>query len=246
MSKKFIISICTVLLFSMLTSFSTVFAQDGPTPKNEVFSNDVVAEAAEDYTVETLVENEEYQKIKFTNNLTGEVEYLEADLSGEEAVYTATYFDEETQKEHEVQTYKEENEIVIQNLTTGEVERDELETDVENVVKDENAFSVMNLPGGNGEYVKQATINGKKTITDAMSGSVALIAGVVASVYGGIIAGIATTIAVHLMGLGAPVFYYKHEIYWWRDLPTWPATYVRYYEKSNHTGYINAAWKTSR
>lgn len=241
MYKKVIFVLCSVLLFTMVSSSVKI-----PVSADVGSPLEINHEFEDKYKVEVVEETDTYEKVKYTTLSTGEVEYLETDLSGDIPEYIATYYDEETNQEMEVVITNDGDEVVIHNLTTNEVEKEAIQKELVLEAKNKDVVGTMNLPGGNGEYVKVHTFNGKKTVTDAMSSSISLIAGVVAGIFYGKKAGIATTIAMAIMTSGAPQFYYKHELYYWRDIPSYPAYYVRYYEYSNHTGYYGAAWNTTR
>ena len=229
--NKLIFVICAVLLISTIASNFSVSAMSNV---------NVGASSNDKYEVEFIENTKEYQKIKFTNKETGDVEFLEAFYSDGSSNYLSTYTDEETKQEMQVVITTENNELTIHNLTT-----DEETTESIIDIKEANSIQPFGLPGGYGDYVLQATFRGSKQIVDSAVGIVSVIAGIVASIFGGPVTGIVTTIAMYLASAGAVKFYYVHELYYWRDIPVYPAYFVKYYENSNYTGFIDMVWHTT-
>lgn len=230
MSKKIISLACIMLLFSIIFSsgLSPSVAHANSLDTTNLNSN-------ENYEIEYLENTDVYQKIKFTNKETGETEYLEADLTNNE--YRAIYNDEQTKQQTEVLITKEEDSIVTENLTTNEQKTEKIFN-----LSSENNIQQRGLPGGNGDYQLQATFKGSKSLTNNGTATVSLAAGIIASIYGGPITGIVVSIASYLVTAGAPTFYYVHELYYYKGFPVYPAAFVKYYENSNYTGYINSVY----
>lgn len=230
MSKKIIYLTCLTLLFSIISSsaFSFSIANASSLETNNLDSN-------EKYEIEYLENTDTYQKIKFTNKETGEIEYLGVDLSKENPEYLATYNDKQTKQQTEVLITKLEDSIVIENLTTNE-------TKTEKIFNLEDSIQPLGLPGGNGDYVLEHTFKGSKSLVDNGVATISLIAGIVASVFGGPVVGVVTTIATYLLSAGAQKFYYVHELYYYKGAPAKPASFVKYYENSNYTGFINEVY----
>ncbi|WP_374965543.1 hypothetical protein [Lysinibacillus sp. RS5] len=232
MSKKIIYLTCIMLSFSLISSSVLSFSIANASSMETTNLN-----SDEKYEIEYLENTDVYQKIKFTNKETGEIEYLEVDLTNENPEYLATYNDKQTKEQTEVSITKEEDSLVIENLTTNEKKTEEIFN-----LSNENTVLPRALPGGNGDYKLQNTWKGSKSLTDNGTATVSLAAGIIASIYGGLITGVVTTIASYLVTKGAPTFYYIHELYYYKGAPAKPASFVRYYEKSNYTGYIDAVY----
>jgi len=228
MSKKIIYLTCIMLLFSVIASSGFSLNVANAMETTNLNSN-------ENYEIEFLENTDVYQKIKFTNKETNEIEYLEVDLTKNE--YRAIYDDKQTKQQTEVLITTEEDSIVIENLMTNEKTTEKIYNE-----SNENTVLPTALPGGNGDYQLQNTWKGSKSLTDNGTATVSLAAGIIASIYGGPITGIVTTIASYLVTKGAPTFYYIHELYYYRGAPGKPASFVRYYENSNYTGYIDAVY----
>lgn len=228
MSKKLTLLTCFMLLFSLISSsaFSSSIANASSVETTNLNSN-------EKYEIEYLENTDVYQKIKFTNKETGEIEYLEADFTKENPEYLATYTDQKTKQQTEVLITKVEDSVVSKNLKTNE-------TKIEKIFNLEDSIQPFGLPGGNGDYELVYTFHGSKQLTG--NGTIALVAGIIASIYGGPITGIVVSIASYLITAGAPVFYYIHELYYYKGAAGKPASFVRYYENSNYTGYLGAEY----
>ena len=228
MSKKLTLLTCLMLLFSLISTsaFSSNIANASSVENINLNSN-------EKYEVEYLENTDVYQKIKFTNKETGEVEYLEADFTKENPEYHATYTDQQTKQQTEVLITTVEESMITTNLTTNE-------TKTEKIFNLEDSIQPFGLPGGNGDYELRHTFHGSKQLSG--NGTISLVAGILASVYGGPVTGVIVSIATYLISAGAPVFYYIHELYFYKGVPNKPAAFVRYYEKSNYTGYLGAEY----
>gem|GEM_PF-3873418 len=227
MSKKLTLILCFMLLFSIISSSGLGIANANAIETTNLNSNEI-------YDIEYLENTDVYQKIKITNKETGEIEFLEADLTNKE--YRAIYNDKQTKQQTEVLITREEDSIVVENLTTNEKKTEKIFN-----LSNENPVTYA-LPGGNGEYQLQQTFTGSKSLVDNGTATFSVVAGLVVSVYGGPIAGVVTTIVSFLLGAGATSFYYIHELYYFRGAPAKNASFVRYYEKSNFTGYIDAVY----
>lgn len=231
MSKKLSLLTSLVLIGSLVSPslLSSSTANASPVENN-------IQNISPSFEIEYLENTDSYQKIKFTNKDTGEVEFLEVDLSKENPEYRATYKDEQTEQQTEVVITKEEDSIALENLTTNETKKEKIFN------LEDNTIQPLALPGGNGDYQLYHTFKGSKSLSESGASTISLIAGIVASIYGGPVTGIVTSIATYLLTAGAPKFYYIHELYYYKGASAKNASFVRYYENSNYTGYINAVY----
>lgn len=221
--KKIVYLTCIMLLFSIISSSGLGTTKANAMETTNLNSND-------NYEIEYLENTDVYQKIKITNKETGEIEYLEVDLLNKE--YRAIYNDKQTEQQTEVLITREEDSIVIENLTTNETRTEKTFN-----LSDENPVTRA-LPGGNGEYELYYTFTGSKSLIDDGAATLSVILGILASIYGGPIVGVLTTIGTYLLTADATKFYYIRELYYFRGAPSKPASFVRYYEKSNFTGHL--------
>lgn len=226
MTKKLSLLTCIMLLFSLISASGLGIANANTMETTDLNSN-------ENYEVEYLENTDVYQKIKFTNKETGEIEYLEVDLNNNE--YRAIYNDKQTKQQTEVLITREEDSIVTENLTTNEIK-------TEKTYNLSGNIGTRALPGGNGDYELQHTFKGSKSIVDDGVTTISLIAGIVASIFGGPVTGVVTGVASYLLFKGSPAFYYIHELYYYKGFAAKNAKFVRYYENKDYSGYIDAVY----
>ncbi|WP_419961858.1 hypothetical protein [Psychrobacillus sp. BM2] len=217
MFKKLAIS--GVLIFSTLCSSTFALA-------NSEVSVQATKKLENGFEIEYLENTKDYQKIKFTNQETKEVEYLEVviDENGQ-AEYTAYYNNKVTVLNQDATLGYELN---LETNTTKTIDLSESKIDIQAVAPEEP-----------GNYVYQTTFKSSKSFDTAI---VSLIAGIVASVYGGPITGVATGIATFLYSTKAKQFWYVTDLYYYKDFPGKPASYTKYYAYPDYTNLINSIW----
>lgn len=201
------------------------------------FVNPVSAEVSDNlisndnnFEYEFLIDEPDYQKIKITNLETEEVEYLETIYEDNEYSFVATT------EEATYDIKSNEKEVVVTNRNTGENEVTILLDD--KGISDEKARNSINSivePSAS-----WSTINHWYS-SKALNTTVAsVIAGVIASIYGGPITGIVVTIAGGYASIKAGHAYFhvqqqtKNEGNAWyrRDVYNW----YKYHDYTVHLG----------
>ena len=248
--KKIIIGISIfILLFSVnsptfitnasAAKFENSIVKDS---KHIIYEDDTYLFEFEEYT-------DAYKKMKITNILTDEVEYLEITSKGdstdflsldynENPVYQISYNDIDhtgTQKIFETGETKDLFAGSAKTLTLNEPTSD--------------AVSPLALPGGNGDYVLYGSFKYNQDITVATVSAITAL--VITIVYRGlpqntpiddVIYAAAAGIALLYYSITAPKIYYIQEIYLWHDYLSKPAAWVRYYKYHDYSGFIDATF----
>lgn len=174
--------------------------------------------------VTTLIEvnTEEYQKIKFTNNETQEVEYLEVTQNAD-----GSYIYKSISKDQELEIKNEEDTTIITNLKTKEVKK----------IENDEVLSNLNINASSDEpvphYIYSHTTYGSRSLDVA---AVSAIAGILASIYGGPVTGSLLSIAGFLYSASATdVWYATHTYYYSSGVLCTYYVYTEYYQDNNRT-----------
>lgn len=222
-------------IFLLLSVFLLVFPYS-------VSAQSEVIQDSELYTF-TYEENTDlYQKIKILNNETQSVEYVESVKSDDgQYIYIVTIDDEQL---FEIESVEEKT--IITNLKSGEVKTfktNDLATEI-----GITPFSNDQGGGGSGTSWKYlTTMYGSKSLNLA---GVGLVAGVLASIYGGPVTGVITNIAAFIVAASIEDVWYKTERHnrvdgnkcYFRDV-------TFFYSNSNRTNLLGSEtyiWSPSR
>ena len=239
------ISLVGVLLFSSLASFSTVSASESPT-------NELPEKIVENgFEIEYLEYSDTFQKLQYTNLLTGEVEFLEIEYDGDDVTTTSITDDNVVEMKRDGDIFTE------HNLTTNEISVTDLanETDEKVINRSKKVsssklqptnsgdVSPMVVPGGQGgEYYLQHTWYRSKSID---RNDLSYIVGLIVTISTkSVNAGIASGTALWYFNSKAPNIWYKEQIYYWKDMPHYLGISIMYYKYPDYTNYINSTWRT--
>lgn len=229
MFKKIVMA--GVLTFTTLSTSVFAYANDQvrPTDKKVV--------EPDEFDIQYLENTDTYQKIKFTNTKTQEVEYLEVVIEENKTEYTAQFDNKE------VVVTRGEDYVTEHDLQTNEVKFTDLKAEPNEQQSKLNDVGILAVPApvDPGQYTYSHSITGSRS-TDVAA--ISLVAGIIASIYGGPVIGTCTTIATYLWGIKAKNVWYKSDHYLWRDSYHYPASYTKYYAYPDYTNFINSIWKT--
>lgn len=196
----------------MLSFTTSVFASESKITKKNGFE------------METIDDTKEHQKIKFTNLETGEVEYVESILENGKYVYFSTN-DEGKQKIESVN-----GTIKITDQETKEVKYlKPIKSTIKDDIKVEDASSLA------AAWWEQVNMYRSSYAID--TAKLSLVAGILASIYGGPVTGVITSIASYLISINAPnVWYIVRQYQDQYDLNHWmDETY--YYADPNYSNF---------
>ncbi|MGJ5837302.1 MULTISPECIES: hypothetical protein [Bacillus] len=179
------------ILILMLTLVSTGFSPFISSVNAEV--NNSVIPINSTYEYEVLTDKPTYQKIKIVNKETGEVEYLESFKKNNEYSYIATTKD----AVYDIESV--EKGVTVTNRGTGKEEItvskfDEIVEDKSSIMQTRSSWSTVN------SYKSSSSLNTTVVTT---------IAGIIASIYGGPVTGVAVTIAAAYASIKAPNTYFR-------------------------------------
>lgn len=204
-------------------------------------------EQGEDYSIKTLVDSENYRKWEFTNNKTGEIEYLIGENKGEKLVYTSI----SSENEKTLITRTEEGVTVESKNKEDRFIPAEKEEPSENKVltNTEDQIGTMVVPNpGSGEWrhAYSSDYYGSGSLdTTIMSVGVGIIVAIATMnwAYGGI-AGVATTIVSGIWAAGQDEFWYLRETYISNTDPKGlvRAKNTKYYAYPDYTNYKGSLW----
>jgi hypothetical protein len=163
------------------------------------------------YEIEILDKTDKYEKIKFTNISTGKVEYLESKLKNGKYEYYATI--------------------------DGEKQKIKTKNDNEKKTKDKNK-----LEDSNGDITIQASwiyLYSTEGSSSLRVATISVIAGILASIYGGTVTGVITSAATYLASINAEEVWYRIGRYQEKDSRGCHIQDVTvFYEYPDYTNYI--------
>ncbi|RWZ60644.1 hypothetical protein EQV77_04945 [Halobacillus fulvus] len=228
MFKKFFsVSMIAVLLITAIST-SSVSASTTIKPINPL------------YETEVIKETDTYQKVKYTNTETGEVEYLEAILKEDGSkVYKAT-------ANGETKTIQNDGKDILVKDEEGKVENKVATKDLGKVENSEGEVGAQYFPNPGGVFQFYSSY---KHSVDLYGSSISFIAGLIAAALGaGVIASALTSIATTALQEVLPHLYMKttkYVDYTRKPLRTtwgYDTDYYRYYD---YTNYAGTSWTTS-
>lgn len=206
----------------------------------------------EGYDIEVLEVKENYQKLRWVNTETGDVELFESITENGETFVQVT-----TENEEYIIQNGSENSAVIENVTTGEVEIVEEKVLSESVNPERNSRTItpsttINLeqnPGtiapkaivnpGSGDYVFWKTIKSsvaiKTTVASVVAGAVMAILG-----WPAVITWLISSVA-SFISLGLPSYYFTVERYTHRTAQI-IGDYITSYKNSARTQSHGSRW----
>lgn len=231
-----------ILLVSVLFLSSCLFSNISYAAEGNLVSTtlDLEVNFGNDSHYEILEDTDVFQKIKFTNVQTGEVEYLEATINGDDIVYRAFY--------DNMEAVIADNSLTLHNLSTGEVEiRDITPIDgnagvMQSISLDGNAdIGTQSVPVDGTHYELYNTYKSSKSLD---VGTEAFIVGVLAAICGvPITHAILLTTASYYYGIKAANIWYIQDLYLWRNSFHYQASNYKFYRYPDYTNFINSVWK---
>jgi hypothetical protein len=229
MKKITVLFIAFVFLISL--TFENLTKASAATVKEENING---------YDVQYIKDTPDYQKIKFTNLETKEIEIVESKMVDGNRIFTAK------SKDEQVQITRELNKLKVTNENTGKAEYTDLgspsDSDVQSISINGNVQGIvpMDIPNDGDIWRYETTWKGSRGLD--VTGASA-IAGIIASIYGGPITGVVTSIATFYAS-------YKAKNIWWIcDLYSDYSNYYHmgesysFYRYPDYTNYINETWR---
>ncbi|WP_085505157.1 hypothetical protein [Thalassobacillus devorans] len=201
--KVKLLSVVTSIVLLMLTVYPSIQAEASTDPMQQ---NKVIN--TEEYEIKFLVDKERFQKIKFTNKQTGEVEFLERKQKGEKNIYIAT------DRNGRTQTYEEKS---LSELNLGEKNYES------------SGPSIMT------SWIYGWTSKGSSSISAT---SISAVAGIFASIAGGPVTGVLTTAAATWLSLDVDEVWYKLSYYTDADDYCHQQKVTVFYGYPDYTNYL--------
>lgn len=199
----------------------------------------------DNYQVKFLINTATYQKVEFTNLTNGEVEYLETHLQEDgEFEYTATDPDNE-----EILIENNGEEILLIDEQDNVVETIKIEEDSDTTDLNLTASETL-LKRHGGYYITASlyrdvpkkspwgTYDKYRTSSDIKVAYISLLAGILASVAGGPVTGVVTSVATFYLGIKAKKSYYHVTKQTRFNNGRQVRRIVKYYKYHDYTKYL--------